>query len=100
MGRTAARRGLACGLLSGSVAGGLFGLFVNALDTRFGRAAGLGAAAAAKNNKTPHLPVPAEPRGAAAFTVGFLLALLVAWVTRRSARASNTVGPVPPPREG
>jgi hypothetical protein len=100
MGRTAARRGMAWGLISGSVAGALFGLFVNALNTEFGRGFGRGAAAAAKNNKDPRFPIPAEPKGAAAFTVGFVLALLVAWVIRRSVRASNKVGPAPPPKEG
>jgi hypothetical protein len=100
MERTAARRGMAWGLISGSVAGALFGLFVNALDTDFGRAAGRGAAAAAKDNKDPHFPIPADPKGAAAFTVGLVLALLVAWGIRRSARASHTVGPVLPPKGG
>jgi hypothetical protein len=91
---------MAWGLASGLVAGVLFGLFVNVLDTDFGKAAGLGAAAAAKNNRDPRWPIPADPKGAAAFTVGFFLALLVAWVIRRAVRAHHTVGPVPPPKEG
>jgi hypothetical protein len=98
--RRTARRGLAWGLSSGYVAGALFGLFVNVLDTGFGKIAALGAAAAAKGNKDPHFPIPTEPRGAASFTVGFFLALLVAWVIRRGVRTSDTATPAPQPTEG
>jgi hypothetical protein len=97
---TSARGGLIFGFISGAVAGTLFGLFVQAVDTNFGKDIVRGVDLAAKQNRNPHFPIFPDPKGTAASAVGFFLGMLTTWGVRKAVRCGNKVATTSPSKEG